>query len=160
MSGHVEASVEEAAYFIHALYGPLRDRDSSVKSGQGRAFNCREWGLNDWSIFLLLRIGFRDYRVTTIYTSKYDHCILLLDASPVVGTDRGHGRGDYFRFDNCWSREADCIDRVRTTWEFTAGSTLSKLQAVGGALKHWAAILDVKREHNALLDKEESCWDQ
>ncbi|KAK8684350.1 hypothetical protein V6N13_040380 [Hibiscus sabdariffa] len=82
---------------------------------------------------------FPKFRVTTTFTATSDHCILLLDALPVPGTDKRHARGDYFRFEDCWSKESTCIDRVRSAWMGTTGSTISKLQAVGGALKKWQA---------------------
>ncbi|KAL4375950.1 hypothetical protein GQ457_02G034330 [Hibiscus cannabinus] len=135
---------------------------------------------------------FPEFRVTTIFTATSDHCILLLDALPLPGSDKRNVRGDYFRFEDCWSNESDCIERVRSSWMGNTGSTISKLQAVGRALKKWqvarrtssrrrllelqsyldscmqgpigeqekVAFLDAKREHKALLDKEESYWAQ
>ncbi|KAL4360430.1 hypothetical protein GQ457_04G021670 [Hibiscus cannabinus] len=137
---------------------------------------------------------FPEFRVTTTFTATFEHCIPLLDALTVAGTDMRHARarGDYFRFEECWSKESACIDRVCSAWMGTTGSTISKLQAIRGALKNWqadrrtssrrrllelqsyidsciqgpiaerdkAALLDAKREHKSLLDKEESYWAQ
>ncbi|KAL4340840.1 hypothetical protein GQ457_08G018090 [Hibiscus cannabinus] len=137
-------------------------------------------------------LTFPNFRIDTIYTSHSDHYLLLLDARPVIGAPRGHINDDYFRFEDCWSKEPACIDRVRSVWENTCGPTLSKLHAVGTALRGWqagrrnsskrriselhsfinscmqgplraadrAAFLVAKKEHKALLDKEESYWAQ
>ncbi|KAK8547800.1 hypothetical protein V6N13_027413 [Hibiscus sabdariffa] len=49
------------------------------------------------------------------------------------------GTRDYFRFDSCWSKEDACIERVRSTWLHSPGSTVSKLQAIGDSLRSWQA---------------------
>ncbi|KAK8684346.1 hypothetical protein V6N13_040376 [Hibiscus sabdariffa] len=104
----------------------------------------------------------------------------------------GRLKGDYFRFEDCWSKEPACVERVRSVWEGTSGPTLHKLQAVGSALRGWqaehrnssrhriselhsfidscmqgplcasdrAAFLVAKKEHKALLEKEEAYWAQ
>ncbi|KAK8684393.1 hypothetical protein V6N13_040423 [Hibiscus sabdariffa] len=84
---------------------------------------------------------FPEFRVTTTFTATSDHCILLLDALPTARPDRRHAcaDSDYFRFEECWSKESACIDRVHSAWMGTTSSTISKLQAVGGALKNWQA---------------------
>ncbi|KAL4324249.1 hypothetical protein GQ457_11G027500 [Hibiscus cannabinus] len=81
---------------------------------------------------------FPDYRVSSIYTPKSDHCFLLMDASQVNVFARG-GTSDYFRFDTCWSKEDACIERVRSTWLHSPDSTVSKLQAIGNSLRCWQA---------------------
>ncbi|KAK8590555.1 hypothetical protein V6N13_057448 [Hibiscus sabdariffa] len=43
---------------------------------------------------------------------------------------------DYFRYDNYWAIESECVDKVHTAWSFTSGSAIDKLSAVGGALRH------------------------
>ncbi|KAK8684398.1 hypothetical protein V6N13_040428 [Hibiscus sabdariffa] len=137
-------------------------------------------------------LKFPDFRITTIFTSHSDHCLLLLDACPGTGASRGHINDDYFRFEECWSKEPACVDRVRSVWDNTSGPTLYKLQAVGTALRGWqtgrrntswrriselhsfikscmqgpirasdrTAFLVAKKEHKALLDKEEAYWAQ
>ncbi|KAK8684367.1 hypothetical protein V6N13_040397 [Hibiscus sabdariffa] len=52
---------------------------------------------------------------------------------------RGRLKGDYFRFEDCWSKEPACVERVRSVWEGTSGPTLHKLQAVWTALRGWQA---------------------
>ncbi|KAL4295395.1 hypothetical protein GQ457_12G013690 [Hibiscus cannabinus] len=83
---------------------------------------------------------FPDYRVSSFFTAKSDHCFLLMDttqAVPVKG-----GTRDYFRFDSCWSKEEDCIERGTITDEAKT------------------AFLEAKREHKSLLDKDEAYWAQ
>ncbi|KAL4297820.1 hypothetical protein GQ457_12G013390 [Hibiscus cannabinus] len=77
------------------------------------------------------------FRVTSSFTAKSDHCILLMDSDPVVDNGPSRRGGDYFRYDNCWATESACIDKVHTVWSFTAGSAIDKLSAVGGALRTW-----------------------
>ncbi|KAL4385934.1 hypothetical protein GQ457_09G015610 [Hibiscus cannabinus] len=105
---------------------------------------------------------FPEFRVTTTFTATSEHCILLHDALPVAGTDRRHACGDYFRFKDCWSKESACIDRVRSAWMGTTGSTISKFRLLEEPIaeRDKAAFLDAKREQKALLDKEESYWAQ
>ncbi|KAL4318371.1 hypothetical protein GQ457_18G011690 [Hibiscus cannabinus] len=77
---------------------------------------------------------FPDYRISSIYIAKSDHCFLLMDASQVNVSARG-GSTDYFRFDTCWSKEDACIARVRSTWLRSPCSTVSKLQAIGDSFR-------------------------
>ncbi|KAL4347289.1 hypothetical protein GQ457_17G007720 [Hibiscus cannabinus] len=77
------------------------------------------------------------FRATSSFTSKLDHCILLMDSDPIVGNGTSRRGGDYFRYDNCWATESACIDKVHTVWSFTAGSAIDKLSAIGGALRNW-----------------------
>ncbi|KAK8698522.1 hypothetical protein V6N13_114634 [Hibiscus sabdariffa] len=74
------------------------------------------------------------FRVTSTFTTKSDHCILLMDSSPIPIVGVGHHRQglDYFRYDTCWATESECVDKVHTAWTFTSGSTIDKLSAVGG----------------------------
>ncbi|KAK8701413.1 hypothetical protein V6N13_019800 [Hibiscus sabdariffa] len=60
-----------------------------------------------------------------------------MDTSPITDVGRTYSRDDYFRYDNCWAVESDCIDRVHTAWQYTSGIAIDKLHAVGGALKDW-----------------------
>ncbi|KAL4364133.1 hypothetical protein GQ457_04G024760 [Hibiscus cannabinus] len=82
---------------------------------------------------------FPDYRVSSIYTAKSDHCLLLMDASQVTISARDQGSNDYFLYDMCWSKEDACIERVRSTWLRSPGPTISKLQAIGDSLRSWQA---------------------
>ncbi|KAL4297791.1 hypothetical protein GQ457_12G013530 [Hibiscus cannabinus] len=77
------------------------------------------------------------FRATSSFTAMSDHCILLMDSDPIVDNGAPRRGGDYFRYDNCWATESACIDKVHTAWSFTAGSTIDKLSAVGGALREW-----------------------
>ncbi|KAK8684358.1 hypothetical protein V6N13_040388 [Hibiscus sabdariffa] len=61
-----------------------------------------------------------------------------MDATQVTASAKG-GTRDYFRFDNCWSKEEACIERVRSAWLHSPGSTISKLQAIGDSLRSWQA---------------------
>ncbi|KAL4348123.1 hypothetical protein GQ457_17G009920 [Hibiscus cannabinus] len=81
---------------------------------------------------------FPEYRVSSFYTAKSDHCFLLMDATQVNVSAKGETR-DYFRFDNCWSKEEACIERVRSSWLHSPGSTASKLRAIGDSLRSWQA---------------------
>ncbi|KAK8590445.1 hypothetical protein V6N13_057338 [Hibiscus sabdariffa] len=60
-----------------------------------------------------------------------------MDSDPIVDNGSSRRGGDYFWYDNCWATESACIDKVHTVWSFTAGSTIDKLSAVGGALRNW-----------------------
>ncbi|KAL4296049.1 hypothetical protein GQ457_12G013320 [Hibiscus cannabinus] len=133
---------------------------------------------------------FPDYRVSSFFIAKSDHCFLLMDTTREVSV-KGGSR-DYFRFDSCWSKEEDCIERVRSSWLHSSGSTVSRLQAIGDSLRSWqadrrvsstkrmsdlqsflnscmqgtitdeakVAFLEAKREHKSLLDKDEAYWAQ
>ncbi|KAL4339651.1 hypothetical protein GQ457_08G033250 [Hibiscus cannabinus] len=133
---------------------------------------------------------FPDYRVSSFFTAKSDHCFLLMETSHAVSVKGG--TRDYFRFDNCWSKEEGCIEKVRSSWLHSSGSTVSRLQAIGDSLRSWqadrcvsstkrmsdlqgflnscmqgtitdeakTAFLEAKREHKSLLDKDEAYWAQ
>ncbi|KAL4298005.1 hypothetical protein GQ457_12G013580 [Hibiscus cannabinus] len=81
---------------------------------------------------------FPEYRVTSFYTTKSDHCFLLMDTTQVTVLVKG-GTRDYFRFDSCWSKEEACIEKVRSSWLHSSGSTFSRLQAIGDSLRSWQA---------------------
>ncbi|KAL4297003.1 hypothetical protein GQ457_12G013540 [Hibiscus cannabinus] len=95
---------------------------------------------------------FPDYRVSSFYTAKSDHCFLLMDNTQAVSVKSG--TRDYFRFDSCWSNEVACIERVRSSWLHSSGST----GTITDETK--MAFLEAKREHKSLLDKDEAYWTQ
>ncbi|KAL4352786.1 hypothetical protein GQ457_06G015250 [Hibiscus cannabinus] len=81
---------------------------------------------------------FPEYRVSSFYTAKLDHCFLLMDTTSVRVSVKG-GFRDYFRFDSCWSKEEVCIEKVRSSWLHSSGPTVSRLQAIGDSLRSWQA---------------------
>ncbi|KAK8708668.1 hypothetical protein V6N13_059706 [Hibiscus sabdariffa] len=84
------------------------------------------------------------FQVTSSFTTKSDHYLLLTDTSPITDTGKVCNRDDYFHYDNRWIAETDCLDRVHTTWQYMSSTTIDKLHAVGGALKNWQ-----NERHNA-----------
>ncbi|KAL4348306.1 hypothetical protein GQ457_17G007700 [Hibiscus cannabinus] len=107
----------------------------SEKEGVGASFwerLDRYLATTDW--FTL----FPEYRVSSFYTAKSDHCFLLMDTTQVTVSVKG-GVRDYFCFDSCWSKEEACIERVRSSWLHSSGSTVSRLQAIGDSLRSWQA---------------------
>ncbi|KAL4298146.1 hypothetical protein GQ457_12G019110 [Hibiscus cannabinus] len=81
---------------------------------------------------------FPEYKVSSFYTAKSDHCFLLMDTTQVTALVKG-GTRDYFRFDSCWSKEEACIEKVRSSWLHSSGPTVSRLQAIGDSLRSWQA---------------------
>ncbi|KAL4353867.1 hypothetical protein GQ457_06G013700 [Hibiscus cannabinus] len=78
--------------------------------------------------------------VTSIFTAKSDHTLLLMDTSPIIDTGK-----------------IDCLDIVHTAWQYMPGTTIDKFHAVGGGITAFEqqVFLSAKREHKTLLTKEE-----
>ncbi|KAK8616668.1 hypothetical protein V6N13_116638 [Hibiscus sabdariffa] len=87
------------------------------------------------------------FRVVSTFTAKSDHCLLLMDSSPMptVGGDFSRLGNDYFRYDNCWVAESDFVDRVHSAWSHTSGSAIDKLSAVGGPFGTGKTIVVIVR---------------
>ncbi|KAK8669720.1 hypothetical protein V6N13_107144 [Hibiscus sabdariffa] len=79
---------------------------------------------------------FENFRVVSKYSAYLDHCLLIFDTNRAKGTGRFIG-DDYFRFDVCWSKKAECLQRVAATWQQIAGCTIDKLKVVVGNLHGW-----------------------
>ncbi|KAE8673834.1 hypothetical protein F3Y22_tig00111772pilonHSYRG00385 [Hibiscus syriacus] len=78
-----------------------------------------------------------NFLVHSEFADRSDHCYLVMDTDYKVMSPMQTERTEYFRFEDCWSNEPRCIERVAMAWTTTHGTVLDKIQAMGSALHHW-----------------------